>query len=153
ATFVRPMTFAPDVPRVLVGLAVHHHTWGLVDRSGALALHAVSADEVDLAWRLALSSGHDGDKLDGLELDPGEPPVLARPPAWLVGRVAGRLETGDRTVFLADVVRSGVRREARHLTKSALLAAATPAIRTRLDAQVAADMARDAAAVAAWRRG
>src|SRR6516225_194631 len=66
ATFVSQASIVPDLPRVVVGIAKQHHTWGLIEASGAFALHLLSADELDWVWRFGLQSGRDSDKLDGL---------------------------------------------------------------------------------------
>src|SRR6516225_9780017 len=39
ATFVNPASIVADLPRMLVGLARQHHTWEVVEASGAFALH------------------------------------------------------------------------------------------------------------------
>ena len=46
ATFVGQASLVPELPRVLVGLARQHHTWGLVEDSGAFALHLDAAGDL-----------------------------------------------------------------------------------------------------------
>src|SRR4051812_48836551 len=70
ATHVAPASIAAELPRVAVGLAKQHHTWGLVEASGAFALHLLGADDLDLVWRFGLDSGRDLDKFAGLEPPP-----------------------------------------------------------------------------------
>ena len=54
---------------MLVGLGRHHHTWELVEASGALALHLLREDNLDLALNFGLRSGRDHDmgrgRIDG----------------------------------------------------------------------------------------
>src|SRR5215831_15768169 len=71
ATFVSQASIVPEMPRVLVGLARQHHTWGLVEAAGAFALHLLAEDQLDRVWRFGLESGRDGDKLAGLPVRVG----------------------------------------------------------------------------------
>jgi flavin reductase (DIM6/NTAB) family NADH-FMN oxidoreductase RutF len=153
ATFVSQASLVPELPRVLVGLAKQHHTWGLVEASAAFALHLLDEQHMEWVWRFGLRSGRDGDKLHGLAVQTGVSgsPVLAEAPGWLDCRVEARLDTGDRTVYLAEVVASRLDRPGRPLTVKRLLELA-PAERLReLKEQVARDSAVDAAAIRAWR--
>ena len=96
----------PELPRVVVGMARHHHTWELVEASGAFALHLIDERQLEWVWRFGLQTGRQMDKLDGLAV--GEAvtgsPMLNDALAWLDCRVEARLNTGDRTLYLAEVV-------------------------------------------------
>ena len=97
ATFVSQASLPAGLPRVLVGLARQHHTWGLVEASKAFALHLLTEEHLDWVWRFGLRSGRDGDKLDGLAVRAGTSgsPLLTDAPGWLDCRVEARLETGE----------------------------------------------------------
>ena len=58
-------------------------------------------------WRFGLRSGRDADKLAGLSMTTATTgsPILTDALGWLDCRVEARLDTGDRTVYLAEVVR------------------------------------------------
>src|SRR5438045_1414450 len=66
ATFVNQASIVPDLPRVVIGLARQHHTWELVEASGAFALHLLGEEHLDLVWRFGLPSGRIVDKLADL---------------------------------------------------------------------------------------
>ena len=51
ATSVNQASIAPDLPRVSVTIARHHHTWELIEASGVFALHLLAVDNLDLVWR------------------------------------------------------------------------------------------------------
>src|SRR5437764_15260882 len=89
ATFVSEASIAPDLPRVLVGLARQHHTWELVEASGAFALHLLGEDRLDWVWRFGLQSGRSRDKFEGLEAGAAATgsPVLEGAVGWLDCRV------------------------------------------------------------------
>src|SRR5262249_32598631 len=106
ATFVSEASIVPELPRVLVGLARQHGTWELVEASGAFALHLIGVEHLDWVWRFGLRSGRDTDKFRGLEVQTGATgsPLLEGALGWLDCRVETRMETGDRTVYLAEVL-------------------------------------------------
>jgi flavin reductase (DIM6/NTAB) family NADH-FMN oxidoreductase RutF len=153
ATFVNEASIVADLPRMLVGLARQHHTWELVEASGAFALHLLSAEQLELVWRFGLTSGRGVDKLAGLPCHTGVTgsPLLEDAIGWLDCRVEARLETGDRTVYLAEVVQSRVTRFAPPLTFRRLLELAPPERVAELKRQRHADSHVDAEAIRAWR--
>src|SRR4051812_44968469 len=66
ATFVSNASIVPELPRLLVGVAKQHHTWGLIEASGAFAAHLIGEQHVGWVERFGLHTGRDRDKLDGL---------------------------------------------------------------------------------------
>jgi flavin reductase (DIM6/NTAB) family NADH-FMN oxidoreductase RutF len=153
ATFVNPASIIPESPRMLVGLAKQHHTWELVEASGAFALHLLSEHHLDWVWHFGLQSGRTCDKLAGLRLRPGATgsPLLEDAVGWLDCRVEDRLDTGDRTVYLADVVQGGVTHFAPPLTVQRLLQIGPPARLAELKRQLQQDSQADAEAIHLWR--
>jgi flavin reductase (DIM6/NTAB) family NADH-FMN oxidoreductase RutF len=136
-------------------MAKQHHTWGLIEASGAFALHLVGEEQLDWVWRFGLQSGRDHDKLSGLATRPGASgsPILADAPGWLDCRVEARLDTGDRTVYLAEVLDAQSPGSRSFLTVSRLRSLVTDDRRRSLEEQLTPDIAVDAQAIAAWRRG
>src|SRR5262249_35229766 len=118
ATFVSQASIVPDTPRMLVGLAKQHYTWDLVEASGAFALHLLREDDLDRVWRFGLETGRESDKLAGLNYSLGKTgsPIMSSAAAWLDCRVEARFDTGDRTLYLAEVVDAGVSPPGRVLT-------------------------------------
>jgi hypothetical protein len=78
-------------------------------------------------------------------------PLLAGALGWLDCRVEARLDTGDRTVYLAEVLQGQVTRPGPPLTVHGMLRRAPPERLQELREQMARDTAVDAAAVRAWR--
>ena len=153
ATFVNQATIVPDLPRVLVGLARQHHTWELVEQSGAFVVHLLGEQHLDWVWRFGLESGRGRDKLEGMRLGAmaAGGPVLEDAVGWLDCRVEARLESGDRTVYLAEVVQGGVTHFAPPLTMRRLLQLAPPAQLAELKRQLSRDSEIDAEAIRRWR--
>jgi flavin reductase (DIM6/NTAB) family NADH-FMN oxidoreductase RutF len=153
ATLVNQASIVPDLPRVLLGLARQHYTHELVEASGAFALHLLGEEHLDWVWRFGLHSGRDQDKLSGLavtEKATGSP-VLMDARAWLDCRVEARLETGDRTVYLAEILDGDTLRPGPVLTSRRMLQLAPADKLHQLKESLVRDGRNDAEAIRAWR--
>lgn len=155
ATFVASASIAPGMPRVVAGIARQHATHQLIEESNAFVLHLVAAEQADLVWHFGLNTGRNVDKFDGLATQPTpvNVPRLESAPAWLACKVEAALGTGDRTLFLADVVAGGTERPGPFLTWPSAISLASPEQRVRLKQLLDRDGSVDAAAIAAWRIG
>jgi flavin reductase (DIM6/NTAB) family NADH-FMN oxidoreductase RutF len=153
STFVSEASVVPEIPRVVVGLARQHHTWSLVEASGAFGLHLFDEARIDWVWRFGLASGRDSDKLIGLETRTAATgaPILAGALGWLDCRVEGRLDTGDRTVYLAAVAAGELESAAPPITVRRMLALAPAEHRRELDRQLGRDAQVDREAILRWR--
>jgi len=146
ATFVQQASIAPTAPRVLVGIAKQHHTWGIIDASRAFTLHLLDESCIDLVWRFGLRSGHDANKFaQGIEAC--VPGALA----WLDCRVETSLDAGDRSLYLAEVRACRHEKRTLPLTMKRVLQMASPEQLTELRANMERDAAVDEAAIRAWR--
>ncbi|MCG6895888.1 MAG: flavin reductase family protein [Thiocapsa sp.] len=154
ATSATRASIVPDLPRMLVAVAKHHHTWELIESSGGFALHLLCADDLASVWRFGLVSGHQVDKLADLSLPatPNGAPLLTSALCWLDCRVEDRLDTGDRTAYLAAVTGGEVLRRGPPLTVAGVLHHAPEARRAELKRLYAEDQTTDRAAILAWRR-
>jgi flavin reductase (DIM6/NTAB) family NADH-FMN oxidoreductase RutF len=144
ATFVNQASIVPAAPRMLVGIAKQHHTYGLIEASRAFTLHLLDESHLDWVWRFGLQSGHTTDKFAGL-------PKLAGAVAWMKCHVETSLDTGDRTIYLAEVLEGRLEKPTTPLTLKRLLQLAPPQRLRELRDSMMRDAAIDAAAVRAWR--
>ena len=143
ATFVSSASIVPELPRVVVGIAKQHHTWGLIEASRAFTLHILDESHLDWVWRFGLLTGHAVDKYAGMRtLDPV---------AWLKCRVETTFDTGDRTLYLAEVVDGKREKKTSALTMSRLLQLASPERLAQMRAGLERDAKVDAAAIRLWR--
>jgi len=155
ATYGVRASIVSELPRMAIGIAKHHHTWGLIEASGAFALHLLRADDLEAVWRFGLASGHDTDKLAGLpdRRTPDGNPLYPEALAWLDCRVEARMDTGDRTLYLVEVSGGAVLDQGSPLSVGILLRDAPADRLAELDRLYRADQVLDGAAILAWRRG
>ncbi len=154
ATFVSQAALPPEYPRILIGVAKQHHTWSLIEESRSFGLHLLNEAQIELVWQFGLRSGRACDKLSGLSFRTGSSgsPLLEGVPAWLECRVENQLDTGDRTVYLAEVIDAGKEATLAPLTTKRVLSLASEDQRRELRAQMIHDAEIDAAAIEAWRQ-
>jgi flavin reductase (DIM6/NTAB) family NADH-FMN oxidoreductase RutF len=155
ATFVNAASIVPELPRVLVGMAKHHHTHGLVEASGAFGLHLLGERHLEWVYRFGLASGPTADKFAGLEVQQpkANSPLLHDALGWLDCKVEAKLDTGDRTVYLAEVIDAASSGDEPPLTVSRMVQLAPADRRAELRRLMQRDAALDAAAIRAWRQG
>jgi flavin reductase (DIM6/NTAB) family NADH-FMN oxidoreductase RutF len=153
ATFVSQASIVPTHPRVLVGLAKHHHTWGLVMTSKVFTLHLLGEDQVKWVWQFGLRSGKDEDKFAGVDIGTSSVgcPLFKEAIAWLDCRVEATMATGDRTIFLAAVVDGGINRSGPALTMQRLINLAPKEKLAELREKQILDAGLDAQAIDEWR--
>jgi flavin reductase (DIM6/NTAB) family NADH-FMN oxidoreductase RutF len=155
ATFVAPASIVPEMPRVIAGIAKTHETRNLIEASGAFAVHLLAESQTDLVWQFGLQSSRAVDKFAELPIQTSVTgsPILRDALAWLDCRVETRMDTGDRTVYLAEVLDCDSRSDARPLTLQKLLASASSEHKQTLRDQMATDAAKDREAIERWRSG
>lgn len=155
ATWVSQASLDPERPVVAVGIAPNHYTADLINASGGFALHLISAKQIELAWRFAIGSGRDRDKLAGLDHSLGESgsPVIDGCPAWLDCRVLSRYETGDRIFYWADVVAGARSAEVETVRVNDLIAAASGEQLAKLGQSLQHDIEVQRPLAEAWRGG
>ncbi|WP_296807955.1 flavin reductase family protein [Thiocapsa sp.] len=154
ATAATRASIVREIPRMLVAVAKHHHTWGLIEASGTFALHLIAADDIASVRRFGLASGHQVDKFADLppRETPAGSPLIEGAMSWMDCRVEARMDIGDRTTYLAEVTAGAVLRRGPILTVAGLLRDAPAADRTELKRLYAHDQETDRAAILAWRR-
>lgn len=154
ATFVSSASLVPALPRVMVGLAKHHYTHELIQESNAFCMHLIDEEQIDWVWRFGNQSGREVDKLSGLQTSSsaGGSPILAGALAWLDCRVESKMDTGDRTVFLAEVLDARLERTAAPLTFKRLIELAAPDMVRQMKIAVDRDINSDCAAILKWRQ-
>jgi flavin reductase (DIM6/NTAB) family NADH-FMN oxidoreductase RutF len=136
-------------------VAKQHYTWELIESSGRFALHLLYPDQIDLIRRFGTGSGRDIDKYESLaaEVTPGGCPLIDKTLAWLDCVVEGRLDTGDRTLYLAAVEAGAANDHVTPLSVGRLFADMPEDLRERLDGLYTRDGEIDRDAISRWRAG
>jgi flavin reductase (DIM6/NTAB) family NADH-FMN oxidoreductase RutF len=153
ATFVCRASLVDSLPRVLMALSKQHHTHQLIEGSGGFGLHLISARQMDWVWNFGMQTGHNEDKLKGwdVEMAVTGTPLLSEAIGWLDCRVESRMNIGDRTVYIAEVVAAHQNRDEPPLTMQELLKLAPRERLDELERLRKRDIAIDAQAIVAWR--
>jgi len=105
--FVTQCSIVP--PRFLVCISKVNHTYFVVERSDAIALHLIGRDQITLASLFAEETGDTVDKFSRCRWRSGVTgsPVLAECVAWLEGMVIDRWSVGDHQALLVRPVAGG----------------------------------------------
>jgi flavin reductase (DIM6/NTAB) family NADH-FMN oxidoreductase RutF len=153
ATYVSRASLVPALPRVTLGLAKHHFTHELIQAGRTFGMHLIDEQRLDWVWRFGIRSGRELDKFSGLETraSASGSPILAEALAWLDCRVEAQLDTGDRTIFLGEVLDAGVNRTGPPLTMKRLIELAPPDKLRELKNATEHDIEIDHQAILAWR--
>jgi flavin reductase (DIM6/NTAB) family NADH-FMN oxidoreductase RutF len=153
ATFVQNASLVPALPRMLAAIAKHHYTWNLIENSQSFALHLVGETRLEWVDRFGLHSGRMSDKFTALQTTRGTTgsPLLEDAILWMECRVEASLDTGDRTVYLAEVVDVGTGADDKPLRLKRMLELLPEHQRSELQRMTANDITLDTAAISAWR--
>jgi flavin reductase (DIM6/NTAB) family NADH-FMN oxidoreductase RutF len=154
ATYVSRASLVPTLPRITIGLAKHHFTHELIQESNAFCMHLIDEDHIDWVWHFGIPSGREIDKLRGLatSISVTGSPILAGALAWLDCRVEAQMDTGDRTVYLAEVLEARMVQTTTPLTVKRLLELA-PADKLReMNLTAQRDMELDRIEILEWRQ-
>lgn len=96
-----------DPPLVVVSVKRDSHSFEVVQRAGAFALHVVGKDQGELANGFFRAVEREGDTLGGVPFAPGPAtgaPILAGMPAHLECKVCEVVSAGDHAQVVAEVV-------------------------------------------------
>ena len=155
ATTVAQASIVSEMPRQLITVNKRHHTYGIIEASGAFAMHLIDETQLDLVWRFGLQSGRDVDKFAGLSFRTGTTgsPLLPAALGWFDCRVEARMDSGDRAIYLVAVVDGRLERADPPLTSRRFFEIAPPDKQQIMDQQYEHDSRLDAKAILQWRDG
>jgi flavin reductase (DIM6/NTAB) family NADH-FMN oxidoreductase RutF len=153
STTVCQASIVDDLPRIIMGVGNHHFTHELIAATGCFVLNTIAENQLDRLWSFGLETGHDIDKLAGFRLQQGTTgtPILADAPAWLECKVEASFDTGDRTLFLAEVLDGHQTSDEKPLTIQQAVKRANASQLQALMSHKSADGLIEAAAIRKWR--
>ncbi|MDP6455403.1 MAG: flavin reductase family protein [SAR202 cluster bacterium] len=102
-----------DPPLVMMGAKADSGLHTAMGNSGVCAINFLSADQQDVAQDFFKPTNVDGNKINGHAFTTGSTgsPILDDVYAYLECKVSDNVALGDHTVFVAEVVDAGHRRE------------------------------------------
>ena len=153
ATFVSNASIVPDFPRLMVGIARQHHTWSLIENSNSCAVHLLGRHQLDWVWELGTGTGKQIDKLADFELTRWVTgaPILSEAIAAFDCLVEARFDTGDRTIYLLEVLEARKMKDESVMRFSDLWKMADQEQRSLLNRLLQQDQQLDRAAICRWR--
>jgi flavin reductase (DIM6/NTAB) family NADH-FMN oxidoreductase RutF len=101
-----------------------------------------------------LQSGRDGDKLAGLDFRPAVTgsPILAGAVGWFACQVETKLDIGERTLYVGEVVDGALELDRPPLRWQRARALASPEQLAQLKEQTESQASGDAERIRAWRQ-
>ena len=152
ATFVQTASLVADMPRVVVGLAKHHHTTSLIAESRVFGLHSLSEANIDLVWHFGMQSGKAANKFADIdyELNQGVP-LLRNVPLTMQCQVEAVMDAGDRLLFLSAIESVEKNFDAQPLFRNRMVELATPEQLAEMRRQRETDSETDRRAIELWR--
>ena len=115
--WVSQVSFEPQ--QVIVAVQKEQHTHDLIESGGVFSLNFLDTSQEDLARKFTHPLEHEDGTVGGSPYTPGEAtgaPLFEETFAHLECRVVSKMETGDHTVYLGEVVAAHLKRPADILT-------------------------------------
>ncbi len=114
--WVSQVSFSPQ--QLIVAVRKGHHSHDLIEQSGVFSLNLLDTGQEDLARKFTEALEHEDGAVGGSPYTTGQTgaPLFEEAFAHLECRVVDKMETGDHTVYLGEVVAADLRRPADILT-------------------------------------
>jgi flavin reductase (DIM6/NTAB) family NADH-FMN oxidoreductase RutF len=114
--WVSQVSFEPQ--QIVVAVRKDQHTHDLIETGGVFSLNFLDTEQEDLARRFTRPLQPEDGTLGGSPYSTGETgaPLFNEAFAYLECRVVGKMEAGDHTVYLGEVVAANLERPADILT-------------------------------------
>lgn len=111
ASWVMQASFTP--PLVVNSVKQDSKSHAMIQASGVFALSILAAEQKELAQKFFKPQRRVGNKFEDVEFYLGETgcPIISETLGYVECQVVGRVEKGDHTVFVGEVIAAGVHRE------------------------------------------
>lgn len=106
------VSFEP--PLIAAAVKTDSDTHRIIQTTGRFAVNVLAEDQLDIAKAFFRTVTLEGDQIGGHRFEPGPEtgaPLLVELPYWFEAKVTDKVERGDHTVLVAEVVNAGVRDE------------------------------------------
>jgi flavin reductase (DIM6/NTAB) family NADH-FMN oxidoreductase RutF len=107
-----------EPPLVMAGIQQESSLHAAIGNSRAFAVHIIGRSQKNMAMNFFKTTKREGQTLNGHRFESGATgsPILADALAWVECRVLEEIRRGDHTIFVAEVVDTGARRDEEPLT-------------------------------------
>ncbi len=145
ATWIMPATLAAGTPRIVAVISRFNFTHGLISQSKRFAVQLLASDQYDLVPHFGLYSGRDRNKFEGLNIErtPGGLPLIAGTCGWVECIIVDAMDSGDRMIYLANVLHQKVYTGKQPLRKAEAFLRISPDVRSALEEKARYDGERD----------
>lgn len=99
-----------SIPRLMIGIWKGNYTHQFITGSNSLAVHLLRKDQIELVRNFGFYTGRERDKFSRISCRTGKTgsPVIPDTHSYAEGKVINRMDGGDMTGFLVDVVDGGL---------------------------------------------
>ncbi len=106
-----------EPPLIMVGVRKDSGLYSVISESGVFAVNILGSEQKEIASAFFKPTNVEGDKINGYKFEEGETgaPLLVDLPAFFECKVVDKVERGDHTIFVGEVVNAGVRNETKPL--------------------------------------
>lgn len=104
-------------PQVVNCVNKSHKSHEMIKNSGVFAISFLDSEQKDLAEKFFQPLRRVGNRFEDVEFYTGETgcPIISDSLGYVECRVVGSVEQGDHTVFVGEVIASGVHREGKQI--------------------------------------
>ncbi len=100
-------------PQVVNCVKTSHTSYQMIKNSGVFAISFLGKEQKDLAQKFFQPLRRVGNRFEDVEFYTGETgcPIISDSLGYIECKVVGSVEQGDHTVFVGEVIASGIHRE------------------------------------------
>lgn len=106
-----------EPPLVMVAVKKNSGLHDIISEANVFAVNILASDQKEIASAFFKATTIQDDKINGYKFELGKTgsPLLVDLPAFFECKVVDKVEKGDHTIFIGEVINAGVRKDAKPL--------------------------------------